>query len=240
MRSDGRKNDELRDVLIKRGYIKGPIGSAYIEMGNTKVVCTCSMENKVPQFAKEKGTGWLTAEYGMIPGSSSSRISRESAKGKITGRTAEIQRLIGRSLRSIVDLSQLGEITLYIDCDVIQADGGTRTAAITGGFVALMDGLYNLKNKDIIKSVPIKDYIAAVSVGIVDEKILLDLCYTEDSTAEVDMNVVMTSAGKFVEVQGTAENNPFTKEEMEKLISYASKGIKRLIDFQTDALKEVL
>ncbi|MBI5097221.1 MAG: ribonuclease PH, partial [Nitrospirae bacterium] len=204
-RSDGRKNDELRPVKIHRNYIKYAEGSVLIEVGDTKVICTATIEEKVPPHLKDKNKGWVTAEYAMLPRSAHSRIVRESARGKIGGRTHEIQRLIGRALRSVVDLEMLGERTVWIDCDVIQADGGTRTASITGSFIALADAMkFALKN-GMIAEIPVRDYLAAVSVGIVNEEPVIDLNYAEDSTAEVDMNIVMTGKGRFVEIQGTAE-----------------------------------
>jgi len=235
MRVDGRKADELRKLKITRNYIKAAEGSALIEMGDTKVICTATVENSVPPFLKGKGTGWVTAEYAMLPRSSSQRISRE--RSKVGGRTHEIQRLIGRSLRSVVDLEALGERSVLIDCDVVQADGGTRTASITGSYIALVDALRFLFKQDLILTVPVSDYLAAVSVGIVDGKPMLDLCYTEDSTAEVDMNLVMTGKGKIVEVQGTAEGDPFSKAELAKLLALGEKGIKALVKKQKDVLK---
>jgi len=201
-------------------------------MGDTKVVCSASIEEKVPNFLKKEGKGWVTAEYGMLPASCTERISRESSRGRPSGRTQEIQRLIGRSLRSVMDLTKLGERTIWLDADVIQGDGGTRTAAITGCFVALAEAIEKLKKAGSLVESPIRDYIAAVSVGIVGGKPMLDLCYSEDSKAEVDMNVAMTGSGKFVEVQGTAEGHPFAKQEMDRLISLAKKGILQLIEHQ--------
>jgi len=230
----------MRKVKIKKNVMKFAEGSCMIEVGNTKVICTASVENKVPPFLRGKGTGWVTAEYGMLPRSCNSRIRREASAGKLSGRTQEIQRLIGRSLRSIVDLKKLGERTVWIDCDVIQGDGGTRTASITGSFIALIEALSFLKKENIINEIPVKDYIAAVSVGVVDGKLCLDLDYEKDSKAEVDMNVVMTGAGKLVEVQGTAEKNPFSKKDLDKMISLAEKGIKKLIDIQRKVLKIAL
>ena len=209
MRPDGRKNSQIRKMTIHKGYLKHASGSCLIEMGHTKVLCSATVEEKVPAFLKGKGKGWLTAEYGMLPASCSQRISREVSKGRPSGRTHEIQRLIGRSLRAVVDLEKLGERTIWIDADVIQGDGGTRTASITGGFIALEQAVEKLMREGALTENPIRDYVAAISVGIVGGIPLLDLCYEEDSTAEVDMNVVMTGGGKFVEVQGTAEGNPF-------------------------------
>ncbi len=232
MRSDGRKHNELRKVTIRKGYLKNAFGSCMIEMGDTKVLCTATVEEKVPQFLRSEGKGWLTAEYGMLPASCSDRIARESSKGKPSGRTMEIQRLIGRSLRSIVDLKKIGERTIWIDADVIQGDGGTRTASITGGFIALAEALEKLKKAGILTVSPLEDYIAAVSVGMIDGKACLDLCYVEDSKAEVDMNFVMTGAGKYVEIQGTAEGKPFSKKEMDSLTALGKKGIEELVAIQ--------
>src|SRR5512135_1294628 len=209
MRADGRKTDELRKPRITRKYLKTAEGSVLIEMGDTKVICTATVENSVPPFLRGKGTGWVTAEYAMLPRSSGQRIQRE--RSKVGGRTHEIQRLIGRSLRAVVDMAALGERSVLIDCDVIQADGGTRTASITGAYVALVDALRHLKKQKMIETVPLTDYLAAVSVGIVERKPVLDLCYAEDSEADVDMNLVMTGKGAIVEVQGTAEGEPFSK-----------------------------
>lgn len=232
MRPDNRKNNEIRKLKIMRNFIDTAEGSVFVEMGKTRVLCTASIEDKVPQFLKDQKKGWITAEYAMLPKSSSPRITRESTAGKIGGRTHEIQRLIGRSLRSVVDLSALGERTIWIDCDVIQADGSTRTVSITGAFICLADALSAALGKGTIGKMPLKDYIAAVSVGVVNGEPALDLCYAEDSIAEVDMNVVMTGSGKFVEVQGTAEGEPFPKETMDNLINLASDGIRQLVDFQ--------
>jgi len=235
MRKDGRKADELRKIKITRNYIKSAEGSVLIEMGDTKVLCTATVENSVPPFLRGKGTGWVTAEYAMLPCSSAQRISRE--RSKVGGRTHEIQRLIGRSLRSVIDMKALGERTILLDCDVIQADGGTRTASITGAYIALVDALRHIKKQGMIVALPIKDHLAAVSVGIVKGKPMLDLCYVEDSTAEVDMNLVMTGSGKIVEVQGTAEGEPFSKAELVKLLALGEKGIKTLIKKQKEVLK---
>lgn len=224
-RADGRKPHALRTVKMKPGFLKKAWGSCLIEMGDTHVLCTATVESTVPGFLRGKGKGWVTAEYGMLPGCSNERISREAVKGKQSGRTQEIQRLIGRSLRAVVDLDKLGERSILIDADVIQADGGTRTAAITGCFVALRLAINKLLKSGELQADPIKDSVAAVSVGIVQELPLLDLCYTEDSSAEVDMNVVMTGSGKFVEVQGTAESAPFGDKNLTTLIKLAKKGI---------------
>lgn len=232
MRSDGRKNDELRKIKITRDYLKFAEGSCLIEMGNTKVVCSASVEDGVPPFLRGKGAGWVTAEYGMLPRSCKSRIPRESSKGKAGGRTHEIQRLIGRSLRSVVDMTALGERTIWLDADVIQGDGGTRCASITGSFIALCDALAGLKKANTIGNIPIRDFVAAVSVGCIDNEVLLDLDYSEDSSADVDMNIIMTGSGRFVEIQGTAEKEPFDDKIMNKMISAAKAGIKELISHQ--------
>lgn len=232
MRPDGRKLNELRKITIKKSYLKNASGSCLIEMGGTRVICTATVEDKVPPFLKGQGKGWVTAEYGMLPASCNERIARESSKGKVGGRTHEIQRLIGRSLRSIMDMKVLGERTIWIDADVIQGDGGTRTASITGGFIALAEAVDKLKKAKVLNASPILDYVAAVSVGIIDGKPSLDLCYAEDSKAEVDMNFVMTGDGKFVEVQGTAEGKAFSKTQMDQLTALAQKGIGDLIKIQ--------
>lgn len=239
MRNDGRTAEQLRPVKITRNYTKHAEGSVLIEVGDTKVICTATIEEKVPPFMKGEGKGWITAEYSMLPRSAQTRIPREAARGKVTGRTHEIQRLIGRSLRSVVDLTALGERTVLIDCDVIQADGGTRTASITGSFVALIDALAGLKNNNSLDKFPVSECLAAVSVGKVGGEILLDLAYNEDSIAEVDMNIVMTENGKFIEVQGTAEGNPFSKTELDELINFGQKGIEELTRIQRQALGEV-
>ena len=232
MRSDGRKPSQLRPLKITPSYIKTADGSVLIEMGDTRVICTAKLEERVPPFLRNSGKGWITAEYGMLPGSSQQRIGRESSRGKVGGRTHEIQRLIGRSLRSVADLKSLGERSVWIDCDVIQADGGTRTAAITGAYIALMEAVRVWRERGILSADPVKDAVAAVSIGIVDGKILLDLCYEEDSKADVDMNFVMTGSGKFIEVQGTAESAPFTKKQMERMAEIAHQGIKELLQAQ--------
>lgn len=238
MRPDGRKNDELRKVTITRNFIKNAEGSVLIAFGETKVICTATIEERVPPFLKDQKKGWITAEYGMLPRSTQTRVIRESVTGRIGGRTHEIQRLIGRALRSVVSLDMLGERTIWIDCDVIQADGGTRTAAITGSYICLADALnYALRN-GMIERTPLRDYLAAVSVGIVNGEPRLDLCYAEDSTAEVDMNVVMTGEGKFVEIQGTAEGSPFDRAALDTLLNLAGKGISQLIALQKEALSE--
>jgi ribonuclease PH len=236
MRVDGRKRNELRPVKVTRNFLKQVEGAVLIEMGDTKVICTATIEDRVPHFLRDKKRGWVTAEYAMIPRSSKERISRESSRGKVGGRTQEIQRLVGRSLRSVVDMAALGERTVWIDCDVIQADGGTRTASITGAFIALVDAIRHLQKEGRIKKMPIRDYLAAVSVGKVNGELLLDLNYPEDSHAEVDMNVVMTGKGQYVEVQGTAEQEPFTKDELDVFLKLASGGIKKLVAIQKKLL----
>lgn len=233
-RGDGRQPDELRPTKITRNYLKYPAGSVLIEMGNTKVICAASIQERVPDYKKGKGSGWVTAEYSMLPGSTKERSPRET-KGR--GRSQEIQRLIGRSLRAAVDMDKLGERTIILDNDVIQADGGTRTAAITGAFVALSDAITKLIKKKKIRHNPIKEHLAAVSVGVVKGRALLDLPYEEDSTAEVDMNVVMTESGKIIEVQGTAESEPFSRQVMDEMIDLATGGIKQLIVLQKKSLK---
>lgn len=241
LRTDGRRFDELRPVRITKNFTKYGEGSVLIEAGDTKVLCTASVEEKVPYFLKGLGQGWVTAEYSMLPRSTAVRKVRESARGKLEGRTQEIQRLIGRSLRSVVNLDRLGgEYTIWIDCDVLQADGGTRTAAITGSFIALVDALGHMKKKGIIKEIPITDMVAAVSVGIVEGEIVLDLCYNEDSKAQVDMNLVMTGAGKVVEIQGAAEEFPFTIDKMYKMVELGMMGISKLTEVQKKALEDVL
>jgi ribonuclease PH len=227
----------LRPLKITRSYLKNVEGSVLIEMGDTKVICAVTVEESVPPFLRGKNKGWISAEYGMLPRSSQERIPRESVRGRVGGRTHEIQRLIGRSLRAVTDLERLGERTLWIDCDVIQADGGTRTASITGAFIALADALFHAQKQGRIDRMPIKDYLAAVSVGRVFGQAALDLCYTEDSNAEVDMNVVMTGSEKFVEVQGTAEQQPFTRSEMDGLMDLAKKGVRQLVARQRKLLK---
>ena len=237
-RIDGREVGALRPVKIRRNYLKFAEGSVLIDMGDTSVICSATLEERVPPFLQGSESGWLTAEYSMLPRSSQSRITRESSKGKLGGRTHEIQRLIGRSLRAIMDLQKLGPRTIVIDCDVIQADGGTRTASITGAFVALSDSISTLMRAGVIKENPLTDSIAAVSVGVVDGAPLLDLNYEEDSTADVDMNIVMTGSGKFIEVQGTAEAAPFSRDELGSLIDLAVKGIEELSELQKKALSE--
>jgi ribonuclease PH len=232
MRSDGRAPDQLRGVTITPRFIKHAEGSALIEVGDTKVICTVSVEDRVPPFLKGKGEGWITSEYGMLPRATTTRVQREASKGKPSGRTQEIQRLIGRSLRAVVDLRALGERTLWVDCDVMQADGGTRTASITGAFVALVDALRHMKKQGSFNELPLLDFVAATSVGKVGGEILLDLSYEEDSAAEVDMNIVKTGRGRFVEIQGTAEDTPFTDTELAALMAAADKGVQQLIAIQ--------
>ena len=236
-RADGRAYDELRPIKIVPGFLSFAEGSALIELGKTRVLCSVSAEDRVPNFLKGSGTGWITAEYAMLPRATVTRTPRDSALGRVGGRNQEIQRFIGRSLRAITDLSALRERTLIVDCDVIQADGGTRTAAITGAYVALHQALHALANMGVISSVPLKSAVAATSVGIVHGNMLLDLCYDEDSGAAVDFNVVMTSKGEFVEIQGTAEGKPFPRETINELISLAEKGIKQLFEIQQTALE---
>lgn len=236
MRKDGRRFDEVRAVKITKGYLKHPEGSALIEVGDTKVICTATVENRVPPFLRDKGVGWITAEYSMLPRSTGTRNQRESSRGKVGGRTHEIQRLIGRSLRAVTDTSKLGERTIWIDCDVIQADGGTRTASITGAYVALSDALQGLVNDGQLKELPLTDSLAAISVGIVNGEVCLDLDYTEDSIACVDMNFVMTGSGKYIEVQGTAEADPFSDDELQKMRQIAAKGIETLSNIQKEVL----
>ena len=235
-RVSGRSANQLRDVKVTKNYIIHPHGSVLFQMGGTKVLCAASVENKVPPFLRDKGQGWVTAEYSMLPSSTHTRTSREASKGKLSGRTQEIQRLIGRSLRSIVDLEKLGERTVWIDCDVIQADGGTRCASITGGFIALMLAIIKLKKDKLIKEIPVRDHVAAISVGIIGGKNCLDLDYSEDSEADVDLNVIKTGSGGFVEIQGTAEREPFTDKQMKAMLALADKGIKQLIAVQKRAV----
>ncbi|MDP2829628.1 MAG: ribonuclease PH [Sulfuricellaceae bacterium] len=236
MRPSKRTADQLRDITITRNYTKHAEGSVLVEFGDTKVICTASIDEKVPPFLRGKNQGWVTAEYGMLPRSTNTRIDREAARGKQSGRTQEIQRLIGRSLRAVVDLKKLGERTIQIDCDVIQADGGTRTASVTGAFVALHDAISFLIQKNALTESPLTDFIAAISVGVVDGVPVLDLDYVEDSNCDTDMNVVMTGAGGFVEIQGTAEGVPFSRSEMNALLDLAQAGIGRLVGLQKQAL----
>ena len=236
IRVSGRRPAELRPVRIQRRYTKHAEGSVLVEFGDTRVLCTASIEERVPPFLKDSGRGWVTAEYGMLPRSTNTRTEREAARGKQSGRTQEIQRLIGRSLRAVVDLSQTGQRTVHVDCDVLQADGGTRTAAITGAFVALWDAVRWLRERNLISGNPIRDHVAAVSVGMAAGTPLLDLDYSEDSACGCDMNVVMTGSGRFVEVQGTAEGEPFSRAELDKLLDLAARGISELIGHQKKSL----
>ena len=236
LRPDGRSAGELRKVALTRGVMKFADASCLVRWGDTQVICTATVEENVPPFLRQTGTGWVTAEYGMLPRSSQQRIERESIKGRVGGRTQEIQRLIGRSLRSVVDLARLGERSILIDCDVMQADGGTRCAAITGSFVALADLLRQLKRRRVLAEVPVRDFVAAASVGIVGGVPVTDLAYREDSSADVDMNVVMTGAGEFIEIQGTAERRPFRQQDLTKLLALATSSIRDLIALQRKTL----
>ncbi len=236
VRSGGRAADALRPVRIQRGFTRHAEGSVLVSFGDTQVICTASVEEKVPSFLRDRGQGWLTAEYGMLPRATHTRSDREAARGKQSGRTQEIQRLVGRSLRAVCDLTKLGPRTIQIDCDVIQADGGTRTASITGAFVAVHDAVAGLLARGLITESPIREFVAAVSVGVHAGEPLLDLDYSEDSACDTDMNVVMTEAGGFVEVQGTAEGAPFSREEMDRLVMLAEKGIRELIGEQKRVL----
>ena len=237
MRGDGRKNDQVRQTKVTRNFTKYAEGSVYIEVGDTKVLCNVSIEEKVPQFLKGSGEGWITAEYNMLPRATDTRKIRDVTRLKVDGRTMEIQRLIGRALRSVVDLKALGEKTLWVDCDVIQADGGTRTTSITGAFIAMVDAVNKLHKERPFKIYPIRNFVAAISVGIVDDNKIIDLCYEEDSNAKVDMNIVGTEDGEFVEVQGTGEKSPMTREELNKLLDLGEKGLKQMIAIQKNALK---
>jgi len=232
MRSDQRTANQLRETTLTPNYLMHAEGSVLIQAGNTKVICAASVEDRVPNFLRNTGKGWVTAEYGMLPRATSTRTQREASQGKVGGRTQEIQRLIGRSLRSVTNLPALGERTIWIDCDVIQADGGTRTASITGAFVALALALERLRERDVIRTIPLADYVAATSVGIVDTEPLLDLAYEDDSRAEVDMNIVKTGDGRFIEVQGTAEALPFGREALMTLLDLADYGILQLVEKQ--------
>ncbi|MBI5416880.1 ribonuclease PH [Candidatus Poribacteria bacterium] len=236
-RIDGRAKNDLREIKITRNFTKFSQGSVLIEFGDTKVICNATIEPGVPPFLKGKGEGWITSEYAMLPGASQNRITRESSSGKIKGRTHEIQRLIGRSLRAIVDLKKLGENTIWIDCDVIQADGGTRTTSISGSCIALHDAAKRALSSGLFSSWPMNGFVGAVSVGIVDGDYLLDLNYAEDSKADVDMNIIMTDKGKFIEIQGTAERNPFSYDDMQALLKLADKGIKKIIKFQKEVVE---
>src|SRR6266851_3574105 len=239
-RIDGRSPSQLRPTSITPGFLAHAEGSVLIEVGRTKVICTASVEDRVPPFLRNSGKGWVTAEYGMLPRATSTRTQREASAGKVGGRTQEIQRLIGRSLRSVAKLNELGERTIWIDCDVIQADGGTRTASITGGFIAMALAMKKMKDLALIKDVPLTDYVAATSVGIVDGTALLDLAYEEDSKAEVDMNFVKTGDGRFIELQGTAEGQPFDRRALDALMELADNGIKELIAMQRAVVGDFL
>jgi ribonuclease PH len=236
MRASDRTSNQLRPITITRNYTIHAEGSVLVEFGNTKVLCTASVAEGVPRFMKGEGRGWVTAEYGMLPRSTHTRMNREAASGKQGGRTMEIQRLIARSLRAAVDLKALGENTITVDCDVIQADGGTRTASITGACVAMVDAMTYMRNKGLIKTNPLKEMVAAISIGILEDEVLVDLEYTEDSTAETDMNVIMTESGKLIEVQGTAEGEPFTFEQMNQMMDSAKHAIREIVDIQRKAL----
>jgi ribonuclease PH len=236
-RGDGRAFDQLREIKITPGYLNCAEGSALIEMGNTRVLCAVTLDERVPPFLKGTGKGWVTAEYGMLPRSTLTRTERDASRGRVNGRSQEIQRLIGRSLRAVMDFQALGERQLIVDCDVIQADGGTRTASISGAYVALYQALKNMKSMGLISAIPLKHAVAAISVGIVRGYTMLDLCYEEDSKAEVDSNVVMTDQGHFVEVQGTAENKPFSRQSLDELLTLAEGGIKQILEIQKTIVK---
>ena len=240
MRQDGRAFDQLRKTVITPNYIKNADGSVLIEVGDTRVICTASLEDKVPVFLKNTGQGWLTSEYGMLPRSTSSRVSREATQGKQSGRTQEIQRLVGRALRAVTNLHALGERTIWIDCDVIQADGGTRTASITGGYAAIILAFSGLVEQKLLNSFPVRDYVAAISVGIVNQRPLLDLNYHEDSRADVDMNIVCTGQGHFVEIQGTAEKRPFVDSDLQEMLRLGNKGIQELIQAQLKTFRKAI
>jgi len=233
-RSDGRRRDEIRPVNVTRSFIKYADGSVLMEMGDTKVICTASVEEKVPPFLRDKGQGWVTAEYAMLPRATHERTAREASRGKQGGRTLEIQRLVGRALRAVTEMSEMGERTIWVDCDVIQADGGTRTASITGAFIALADAFTKLKEAGKLKKIPLNDYLAAISVGTVGGESMVDLCYEEDSCAAVDMNLVMTGQGRLVEVQGTAERGSFGKNDLDEFLSLGWEGIQRLVKIQKE------
>jgi ribonuclease PH len=239
MRPDGRKNNELRKLTITRNFIGTAEGSVLIELGNTRVICTASIEERVPPFLKDQNRGWVTAEYSMIPRATQTRMLRESTAGKVGGRTHEIQRLIGRSLRSVVDMGIMGQRTIWVDCDVIQADGGTRTAAISGAFICVSDAFDYAVRKGLMIKNPLKDYLAAISVGIVNGEPVLDLCYKEDSSADVDMNIVMTGSGDLVEIQGTAEGNPFSSKMLDAMLGLSREGIDKLVSLQKDLIPDI-
>lgn len=236
IRFDGRNADQLRQVRITPGFLQHAEGSALIELGDTRVICAVSVEDRIPAFLKGSGKGWVTAEYAMLPRSTNTRTRRDSSTGKVSGRSLEIQRLIGRSLRAVVNMEVLGERTFTVDCDVLQADGGTRTASITGAYVALVQAIQTLRERGEKFESPLTGMVAATSVGIVDGSLLLDLCYEEDSRAQVDFNIVMNDTGEFIEVQGTAEGDPFSKESMDELILMAQKGIRELFEIQQSAI----
>lgn len=238
-RKSGRKNNELRPIRISPHYLMSTGGSVLVEFGNTKVICAASIDDKPAPFLRNTGKGWLTAEYSMLPMSTQTRTARESVRGRLGGRTHEIQRMIGRSLRAVTNLNTFGEKTIYLDCDVIQADGGTRTASVTGAFVALADLFKGLMREGLVKENPIKDYVSAISVGIIDNQVLLDLEYEEDSQADVDMNFVMTGSGEFIEVQGTAERTPFSREHMQQMTDIAAIGIKQIIEKQKEIIGDI-
>ena len=238
-RQDGRKNDQVRPVKMTRDFIEYAEGAVLIEMGRTKIICTASVEEKVPPWLRDKGRGWVTAEYAMLPRATKERTQREAARGKQSGRTVEIQRLVGRALRAVTNMREMGERTIWIDCDVIQADGGTRTAAITGAFVALADAFAALKKRDVIKKIPLTDYLAAVSVGKVGGEVMVDLAYEEDSLADVDLNLVMTGDGRFVEIQGTAEREPFSHKDLEQFLAKGWEAIQSLIRTQKELIGDL-
>jgi len=240
MRSDGRLDEQLRPTRITPNYLLHAEGSVLVESGKTKVICTASVEERVPPFRRNSGKGWVTAEYGMLPRATSTRTQRESSAGRVGGRTQEIQRLIGRSLRAVTKMEELGERTITLDCDVIQADGGTRTASITGAFVALALAIHKMREQDLIRTVPIVDYVAATSVGIVEGMPMLDLAYAEDSKADVDMNIIKTGGGLYIEVQGTAEAMPFGREALNRLLDLADTGIRQLIALQRGLVGSIL
>jgi len=238
-RKSGRKPEDMRPIKITNHYLKKAAGSVLVEFGNTRVICAASLDERPAPFLKNTGKGWLTAEYSMLPMSTETRSVRESARGKLSGRTHEIQRMIGRSLRAVTDLTSFGEKTIYLDCDVIEADGGTRTASVTGAFIALVDLFKKMRDDNLIEKIPVNDYLSAVSVGIIDNQILLDLEYEEDSRAEVDMNFVMTGEGHFIEVQGTAERKPFSKQQFNKMTEMAEQGIRQIIEKQKEVVGEL-
>lgn len=239
-RKSGRRFDELRPIKLIKNYLNTAAGSVMVEFGNTKVLCAASIDEKTAPFLRNTGRGWVTAEYSMLPMSTQTRTARESVPGKIQGRTQEIQRMIGRSLRAVTDLSAFGEKTIYLDCDVIQADGGTRTASVTGAFVALVGLFDQLKRDGVVQNIPVRDYLSAVSVGIIDQQVMLDLEYEEDSRADVDMNFVMTGSGHFIEVQGTAEKIPFSREQMTQMTDVAERGIRQIIERQKELVGDLI